>query len=75
MMQGTEKGSSSAKDRQACAPPDVAIDEHIKRLVERSTAAQGLPFHVEDRATLARVAALVQAALGKKPAGGRRERA
>jgi hypothetical protein len=39
----------------------------VKRLVERSTAAQGLPFHVEDPAILARVAALVNA-VSKKAA-------
>jgi hypothetical protein len=36
--------------------------------VERSTAAQGLPFHVQDPAILARVAALVNAVVSKKAA-------
>jgi hypothetical protein len=40
---------------------DITLDKDIKRLVERSTAAQGLPFHVKDPAVLARVAALIQA--------------
>jgi hypothetical protein len=39
----------------------------VKRLVERSTAAQGLSFHVQDPAILARVAALVNA-VSKKAA-------
>jgi hypothetical protein len=79
-MRGKERRSSSTEDRQVTAGPaeqtaqgrgtqiDVALDEDIKRLVERSTSAQGLPFHVQDPAVLARVAALVQAALGKKAA-------
>jgi hypothetical protein len=37
----------------------TTLDEDVKRLVERSTAAQGLSFHVQDPAILARVAALV----------------
>jgi hypothetical protein len=43
------------------------LDDDVRRLVERSTAAQGLPFHVQDPAILARVAALVQA-VGKREA-------
>lgn len=39
----------------------VGLDPEIRRLVEHSTAAQGLPFHVKDKAILARVAALVRA--------------
>jgi hypothetical protein len=39
----------------------------VKRLVERSTAAQGLAFHVQDPAILTRVAALVNA-VSKKAA-------
>jgi hypothetical protein len=39
----------------------------VKRLVERSTAAQCLAFHVQDPAILARVAALVNA-VSKKAA-------
>jgi hypothetical protein len=74
-MRENKKGSRPAKDRQARAVPDVAIDEHVRRLIERSTAAQGLPFHVQDEATLARVAVLVQVALRKKPADGSHESA
>ncbi len=44
---------------------DAELDEDIKRLVERSTVARGLPFHVRDPAVLARVAALVQSARTK----------
>ncbi len=47
---------------------DVALDKDIKRLMERSRAAQGLPPRITDPAVLARVAALVQVALGKKAA-------
>lgn len=43
----------------------VGLDREIRRLVERTTAAQGLPFHVKDKAILARVAALVRAVNGK----------
>jgi hypothetical protein len=46
---------------------DATLDEDVKRLVERSTAAQGLSFHVQDPAILARVAALVNA-VSKKAA-------
>ena len=45
----------------------TTLDEDVKRLVERSTAAQGLSVHVEDPAILARVAALVNA-VSKKAA-------
>jgi hypothetical protein len=38
---------------------EAPLDEDVQRLVQRSTAAQGLSFHVQDRAILARVAALV----------------
>jgi hypothetical protein len=48
------------------APPAVALDNEIRRLVERTTAAQGLPFHVADAAILARVAALVRAVRGQQ---------
>ncbi len=47
---------------------DVAVDKDIKRLIERSRAAQGLPPRITDPVVLARVAALVQAALGRKAA-------
>jgi hypothetical protein len=46
---------------------DATLDEDVKRLVERSTAAQCLAFHVQDPAILARVAALVNA-VSKKAA-------
>jgi hypothetical protein len=49
----------TAEGREAQIDP--TLDEDVKRLVERSTAAQGLPFHVQDPAILARVAALVNA--------------
>ncbi len=39
------------------------LDRDIRRLVERSTSAQGVSFHVADTAILARVATLVQAVL------------
>jgi len=44
------------------------LDPDIRRLVERTTSAQGLPFHVKDPAVLARVATLLQAVLGKEVA-------
>jgi hypothetical protein len=43
------------------------LDEEIRRLVERTTVAQGLPFHVADEAILARVAALVRAVRDQQP--------
>jgi hypothetical protein len=49
------------------APPAGTLDEEIRRLVERTTVAQGLPFHVADEAILARVAALVRAVCGQQP--------
>jgi hypothetical protein len=49
---------------------DAALDKDVKRLVERSTAAQGLSFHVQDPAILARVAALVNAARSKETTRG-----
>jgi hypothetical protein len=55
----------TAEGREAQIDP--TLDEDVKRLVERSTAAQGLPFHVQDPAILARVAALVNA-VSKKAA-------
>jgi hypothetical protein len=54
-------------DGRRRARPDLALDKEIKRLVERSTAAQNVPFHVADEAVLARVAALVRAVIGKHP--------
>jgi hypothetical protein len=48
----------------ACA----GLDKDVRALIERSTAAQGLPFHIRDRAVLARVAALVKAARKKEAA-------
>jgi hypothetical protein len=41
------------------------LREAARRLVERSTREQGLPFHVEDPGLLAKVAAL----LAEAPAG------
>jgi hypothetical protein len=48
------------------APPDGTLDIEVRRLVERSTAVQGLPFHVTDEAVLARVAALVRNVRGQQ---------
>jgi hypothetical protein len=48
--------------------PDVTLDKEIRRLVEHSTAAQGLPFHVTDEAVLARVAGLIRAVRRRHPA-------
>jgi hypothetical protein len=48
------------------APPHGALDNEIRRLVERTTAVQGLPFHVADAAILARVAELVRAVRGQQ---------
>jgi hypothetical protein len=53
-------------DKRREAPPDGALDDEIRRLVERTTEAQGLPFHVADAAILARVAALVRAVRGQQ---------
>lgn len=58
-----ELTAPSAEERRA--EMAAGLDEEIRRLVERSTSAQGLPFHVRDQAVLARVAALVQAIIGK----------
>jgi hypothetical protein len=49
---------------------DDTLDKDVKRLVERSTAAQGLSFHVQDPTILARVAALVNAVRNKEAARG-----
>jgi hypothetical protein len=49
---------------------DGTLDKDVKLLVERSTAAQGLSFHVQDPAILARVAALVNAVRSKEVARG-----
>jgi hypothetical protein len=46
------------------------IREAARRIVERSTREQGLPFHVEDGAVLARTARLLRAALAEAPKGG-----
>jgi hypothetical protein len=54
-------------DERRGAPPDGTLDKAIRRLVERSTTAQGLSFHVTDEATLARVATLVRAVRGQQP--------
>jgi len=61
-----EPASRAIADRQAWT--DAELDPDIRRLVERTTSAQGLPFHVKDPAVLARVATLVQAVLGKEVA-------
>jgi hypothetical protein len=54
-----EAPQPTAEREQAQA--NAELDKDVRSLVERSTAAQGLPFHVQDEAVLARVAALVQA--------------
>ena len=54
-----EPAQPTAKSQQAQAHAE--LDENVRSLVQRSTAAQGLPFHVQDQAVLARVASLVQA--------------
>jgi hypothetical protein len=51
---------------------EATLDKDVKLLVERSTAAQGLSFHVQDPAILARVAALVNAVRSKETARGAR---
>jgi len=61
-----EPASRAIADRQART--DAELDPDIRRLVERTTSAQGLPFHVKDLAVLARVATLLQAVLGKEVA-------
>jgi hypothetical protein len=38
------------------------VREAARRIVERSTREQGLPFHVEDPAVLARTARVLRAA-------------
>jgi hypothetical protein len=53
-------------DKRRNAPPAGMLDDEVRRLVERTTAAQGLPFHVADEAILARVAALVRAVGGQQ---------
>lgn len=61
-----EQRKQTAEDWQAQV--DAELDEEIRRLVDRSTAARGLSFHVRDQAVLARVAALVQSARSKAAA-------
>ncbi len=61
-----ERTKLPAKDRIAQCSPE--LDKDVRRLLERSRAAQGLPFHVKDPAVLARVATLLQAVLGKEGA-------
>jgi len=57
----------TAEGREAQIDP--TLDEDVKRLVERSTAAQGLPFHVQDPAILARVSKkAAHDVLGDRPA-------
>jgi hypothetical protein len=58
-----EPASRAIADRQACI--DVELDPEIRRLVEHTTSAQGLPFRVKDAAVLARVATLLQAVNGR----------
>jgi hypothetical protein len=53
-------------DKRRNAPPAGMLDDEVRRLVERTTAAQGLPFHVADEAILARVAVLVRAVGGQQ---------
>jgi hypothetical protein len=72
----------SATDAATCpAPPEpqtqrwapqieAPLDEDVQRLVQRSTTAQGLSFHVQDLAILARVAALINAVRGKEAVRG-----
>jgi hypothetical protein len=43
------------------AQADSQLDKEVRSLIERSTAVQGLPFHVQDQAVLARVASLIHA--------------
>lgn len=40
--------------------PGSTVAEVARRIVEETTAAQGLPFHIEDSAVLRRVAQLTQ---------------
>jgi hypothetical protein len=61
-----ERTKLPAKDRIAQCGPE--LDKDVRRLLERSRAAQGLPFHVKDPAVLARVATLLQAVLAKEVA-------
>jgi hypothetical protein len=80
--QGASRAASPARRRPSSpalpestadrcgAEIDAALDKDVKRLVERSTAAQGLSFHVQDPAILARVAALVNAVRSKEAARG-----
>jgi hypothetical protein len=42
----------------AAATEPATLAEVARLMVEQTTAAQGLPFHVEDPATLRRVAQL-----------------
>jgi hypothetical protein len=65
-LRGTPEPPADTRQPQV----DVELDKDLKRLVERSTAAQGLPFHVQDQAVLARVAALIRA-MQTKDAGRR----
>jgi hypothetical protein len=42
------------------------VREAARRIVERSTREQGLPFHVEDPAVLARTARVLRAARAER---------
>ncbi len=44
----------------AAAEPEPTLAEVARLMVEQTTAAQGLPFHVEDPATLHRIALLIK---------------
>jgi hypothetical protein len=53
---------------RACCSAEVR--EAARRIVERSTREQGLPFHVEDAAVLARTARVLRAARIEGTEGG-----
>lgn len=55
----------------SCQTPENVCD--IVRFIDRTTRAQGLPFHVEDQETLRKVATLLGPELANQP-GPRRHR-
>lgn len=56
------KGSSTIRPIRDRKKRPVFSDEDVRQWVQRTCAEQGLPFHVTDPATIARVAATLRSA-------------
>jgi hypothetical protein len=63
---GADADTSVLRAEFATAKAAAELREIARRVVAETTAAQGLPYHVEDAAVLCRVAALMLA----RPQGG-----